>query len=118
MSDKKTTQMIEYTVEVSPNGTQYWYLNGVFHREGNKPSLVFPDGEQRWYINGKLHREDGPAIVYSNRSNRRPSWFLNGKGLTEEEFNNRNKIELTLEDLEEISKKFNIPLDKLMIKNK
>jgi hypothetical protein len=40
-------------------------------------------------------------------------WYLNGKELSEEEFNNRNKVELTLE---EISRKFNIPLESLRIK--
>ena len=78
--------MIEYKVTVSPNGTQHWWLNG------------------------NLHREDGPAVVWSDGTK---SWSLNGKELSEEEFNNRHNVELTLE---EIAKKFNIPLDQLKIK--
>jgi hypothetical protein len=36
---------------------------------------------------GELHREEGPAIEYADSK----SWYINGKYLTEEEFNNRNK---------------------------
>jgi hypothetical protein len=38
----------------------------------------------------KLHREDGPAIEYANRDK---AWYINGKRLTEEEFNARNRRE-------------------------
>jgi hypothetical protein len=78
--------MIEYTVKVYDNGNKFWYLNG------------------------KLHREDGPAVEYADGNK---AWFLKGKELSEEEFNNRNKVELTLE---EISEKFNIPIEQLRIK--
>ena len=37
-------------------------------------------------VNGKLHREDGPAIKFAGGSK---YWFLNGKRLTEKEFNER-----------------------------
>ena len=47
------------------------------------------------------------------RPNGNNSWWINGKRLTEKAFNNRHNVELTLE---EISEKFNIPLDKLRIK--
>ena len=77
--------MKEYKVEVHENGTRYWF------------------------INDKLHREDGPAIEYANGGN---YWYIEGEGLTEEEFNNRNKVELTLED---IAKVMNIDVDALRI---
>lgn len=35
-----------------------------------------------------LHREDGPAIVWPNCHK---AWFINGKQLTEEEFNARTE---------------------------
>ena len=57
------------------------------------------------------HREDGPAIENANGDK---SWFLNGKRLTEEEFNAlMNPVELTLD---EIAKKFGVSVDKLKIK--
>ena len=77
--------MKEYKVEVRENGTRYWF------------------------INDKLHREDGPAIEYANGGN---YWYIEGEELTEEEFNNRNKVELTLED---IAKVMNIDVDALRI---
>ena len=77
--------MIEYTVQVSDDGTN------------------------KWYLNGKRHREDGPAIECMDGTK---EWFLNGVELTEEEFNKRNNVELTLED---IASKFEIDVDKLKI---
>jgi len=42
-----------------------------------------------WFnLEGKLHREDGPA---SENANGDKSYYLNGKLLTEKEFNNRTK---------------------------
>ena len=68
--------MIEYTVRVFSNRTE-------------------------WYINGKLHREDGPAVEYANGYK---GWWLNGENLTEEEFNRRTQPtkELTVAEIEEL----------------
>ena len=96
--------MIEYTVQVHPNGTKYWYLNGKLHREDG-PAIECADGTKKWYLNGKLHREDGPAVEYPDGTkwwylndqlhredgpaweyaDGRRLWYLNGKELTEEE---------------------------------
>ena len=40
-------------------------------------------GHKRWYQNGELHRENGPAIERPDGGKR---WFLDGKELTEDEF--------------------------------
>ena len=59
-----------------------------------------------------LHREDGPAVEYADG---RESWYINGKRLTEKEFNTRiNPVELTLQ---EIAEKFGVSVDKLKIIN-
>ena len=58
------------------SGHQYWYLNGKYHREGDNPAIIKPNGYQAWYLNGKRHRENGPAIIYSNGELR---WYLNDK---------------------------------------
>ena len=117
---------------VCSNGTQHWYLNGELHREDG-PAVEFANGTKYWYLNDKRHREDGPAVEYYNGGkywylndklhredgpsiecvNGTKYWYINGKELTEEEFNNRNKVELTLED---IAKVMNIDVDALRIK--
>lgn len=54
----------------------YWYLNNKFHRENDKPAIIWSDGSKHWYINGKRHREnDKPAIIWSDESK---EWWKNG----------------------------------------
>jgi hypothetical protein len=101
--------MIEYTVKVYDNGTKTWYLNDKLHRTDG-PAVEWTNGYKAWYLNGKRHREDGPAIEWSTGAK---FWYINGKSLSEKEFNDRNKVELSLE---EISEKFNIPIEQLRIK--
>jgi len=43
-------------------------------------------GDRKYYLDDELHREDGPAVEYSNGDK---EWRLNGKELTEEEFNKK-----------------------------
>ena len=62
-----------------------------------------------WFLNGKFHREDGPAVEWADCYK---VWCLNGRQLTEDEFNARmNPVELTLD---EIASKFNIPVSQLV----
>ena len=45
--------------------------------------------ETEWFnLNGEHHREDGPAVEYTNGDK---YWFINGKLLTETEFNQRTE---------------------------
>jgi hypothetical protein len=125
--------MQKYTVLVNTNGDREWYQNGKRHREDG-PAIEDANGYKAWYKNGKIHREDGPAVEdaggdkvwYQNGSLHRldgpavehasgsKEWYIEGKELTEEEFNNRNnKVEVTLKD---IAKAMNIDVDKLRIK--
>ena len=100
--------MIEYTVKVFNNGSEYWYLNDKLHREDG-PAVKHLSGDELWYIDGKLHRIDGPAIEYNTGSkfwykngelhredgpaveyvDGYKEWYLNGIEFTEEEFNAR-----------------------------
>lgn len=71
------------------NGDQYWYHQGLLHREGGLPATLTRYGEQYWY-EGERHREDGPAVI--NRSiNGRViyEWWVFDKQLSEEEFTKR-----------------------------
>ena len=73
--------MIEYTVKIDTDGTRFWYLNNMLHREDG-PAIEYAGGDKFWYLNDKLHREDGPAIEYASGTK---LWYLNGKELTEQE---------------------------------
>ena len=74
------------------DGSKLWYINGERHCEDG-PAIEDADGTKAWYINGELHREDGPAVEEVDGFK---EWYIDGKRLTEDEFNDRNKVELTL----------------------
>ena len=76
--------MQEYTVKVSDNGDKEWYQNGMRHRLDG-PAWEEADGSKSWWQNDDLHRLDGPAIEEANGT---MYWYIDGKELTEEEFNN------------------------------
>ena len=92
--------MNKYEVEVDSNGTKYWYLNDMLHREDGA-AIEHANGDKFFYLNNKLHREDGPAI---ERANGDKFWYLNDKYLTEQEFNQKmNKpTELTMSQLNDL----------------
>jgi hypothetical protein len=72
---------------------------------------VYDNGDRGWRHNGELHRLDGPAVEGADGYK---AWYIEGKQLTEEEFNNRNnKVEVTLKD---IAKAMNIAPNLLRIK--
>ena len=111
--------MIEYTVQVHNNRTEWlnkdeelhridgpaiewnhgdksWYINGLRHREDG-PACEYINGIKEWYQNGRRHREDGPAYEYPGIK----QWFIEGEELTEDEFNQRNSVkEMTVADIE------------------
>ena len=100
---------VKYEVRVYDDGTKHWYQNGLLHRTDG-PAIEHSDGDKFWYQNDKLHRTDGPAFEcdvykawYQNGNRHRTdgpaienvngdkSWYLEGKELTEAEFNARTK---------------------------
>ena len=74
--------MQKYTVEVSDNGSVFWYKHGTkqLHRLDG-PAVERADGYRAWYQNGKRHRIDGPAIEWTNgeKDNIDSFWYQNGK---------------------------------------
>ena len=34
------------------DGSKYWHLNNLYHRENNKPAVIHADGSKEWYVNG------------------------------------------------------------------
>ena len=95
MSYKETT-MIEYTVRVCDYKTDWRNKLGQLHREDG-PAREYAQGSKAWYKNGELHREDGPACEFDDGSK---AWWIHDELLTEDQFNNRNKIEMTVADIE------------------
>ncbi|MEJ1960025.1 MAG: hypothetical protein WDO56_00120 [Gammaproteobacteria bacterium] len=71
---------------IAPDMT-VWYRNGLMHREDG-PALETAEIKM-WFRDGIKHREDGPAVVTKNDVwlSDRCSWWLNGRELTEDEFN-------------------------------
>lgn len=54
-----------------------WYKNGLKHRDGDKPAMVFDDGTNVWFKNGLQHRDnDKPAVVYFTGTS---EWWFNDK---------------------------------------
>ena len=57
-------------------GNQYWYKNGLRHRDNDLPAVIMSNGYRSWYKNGERHRDnDLPAII---RENGDQFWYKNG----------------------------------------
>lgn len=55
------------------------------HSFNGNPAIEYVNGTKLWYRLDKLHREDGPAIITKNGDK---WWYINGRKLTEKQFNN------------------------------
>jgi hypothetical protein len=76
---------------------------------------IYENGDKFYYSDREmkiLHREDGPAVedAYGYKG-----WCLNGKRVTQEEHAKRTQKETVL-TLDEIAKKFGVPVEKVRIK--
>ena len=70
--------------------------------------MISTDGHQYYLQKGQYHREDGPAIIYSYQG-AKPMFYLNGKNLTEQIFQELNKgrqLIKALSSLEKFSDKY------------
>ena len=87
----------DYKVRIYADGTKYWYLNDLLHREDG-PAVEYASGRKAWYLNGELTREDGPAVECSDGYR---EWWLNGERYTEDEHAQATQRveELTLEQV-------------------
>jgi hypothetical protein len=43
---------------IQRDGTQEYFFQGIRHREGDKPAVIFPDGKLEYWENGKLIKID------------------------------------------------------------
>jgi hypothetical protein len=74
--------MSQPEMEVDPDGSKHWYLNGKRHREDG-PAIEWSGGGKCWYLNGKLHREGGPAIELPDGTK---CWYLDEKQYSFEDY--------------------------------
>ena len=88
MTEQAVFEALKYRIEVDTCGTR-WYFNSAreLHRTDG-PAVEWTDGTKFWYQNSLLHRTDGPAVEWNDDS---MEWYINGKSLTEAEFNQRVK---------------------------
>lgn len=54
----------KYTVRMTATGQVSWRLNGIIHRGGDRPAIMYKNGAEYYYQNGYLHRENGPAVAW------------------------------------------------------
>ena len=73
------------------NGAEYWYEDNQLHRIGG-PAVIRDQGiwgGKQWWARNKLHREDGLAVILPNNGGFQ--WWINGKRITDKEFNEQLK---------------------------
>lgn len=70
--------------------SEYWLLNGKYHREDGPANQYWYENGQKeyegWYLVGKKHREDGSAIQswYEDGQKEYEFWWLNGENCSRE----------------------------------
>ena len=59
------------------NGHKKWLVDGKLHRNNDKPAIVWADGSKEWWVDGQLHREnDQPATIWADGTKQ---WWVDGK---------------------------------------
>jgi len=92
-------------------GCTEWWIDGVRHRTDG-PAIVDKIVKRKeWFVDGVRHREDGPAIVCESGYK---SWYLNGRGMTEEEYLKRIAPEIVM-SMDDIADILGIDVNKLKI---
>lgn len=85
---------------IDKEGSKYWFVNAVPHRDGAPATIMF-NGTELWYDRGRLHREDGPAITYANGYG---LLYLKNKKLTLTEY--QHKLQLSDEFMSVLQLKY------------
>jgi len=66
----------KYTFNINVYNSKFWYKNDEYHRDKDKPAIIYGTGTMAWYKNGERHREnDKPAIIWDNGY---MEWWSNG----------------------------------------
>jgi hypothetical protein len=69
--------------EINGDLVTFANISGKFHRTDG-PAVVINNFSEEWYINGFLHREDGPAYITKHSFGISHRFFLFGKELTKD----------------------------------
>lgn len=101
-------------IKITKDGNKLYFSDQAMTIRSREdgPAVEYVDGYKEWWLNGKLSREDGPAVEHADGYKQ---WWLNDKYISEEEHTKRTRQEVVL-TIEEIAKKFGIPVEKLRIK--
>lgn len=69
----------------NPNICEVHYKDGILHRNGNEPAVIYKASHSKiyeYYVNGVRHRENGPAIIFEANTFNGPQFLQyrrNGK---------------------------------------
>jgi hypothetical protein len=72
-----TNQYDDLPALVKADGSQWWYRDGIQHRDGDHPAVIRRGGEERvWIKHGRPCRDgDQPAVVKDDMQ----IWYKNGR---------------------------------------
>ena len=78
---KSRIDKTKYTFEKYSSGNKYWLKNGKYHREKDKPAIIYNTGTMYWFKNGNFHRDcDKPAKIYNTGT---MTWYIDGEFIKE-----------------------------------
>lgn len=73
----ETINNVEHTVKIYQQNKIIYFVNGLIHREDDKPAIILNDNIFYWYKKGKITRNnDLPA--YINKKEQVEKWYNNG----------------------------------------
>jgi len=55
---KSRIDKTEYKFKKYLGGTMFWFKNGNYHRDNNKPAFVWDNGDMEWWVDGKFIKEN------------------------------------------------------------
>jgi hypothetical protein len=51
---KSRIDKTEYRVDKYPSGNKYWFKNNNYHRDNDKPAIIYSNGTMSWWESGEL----------------------------------------------------------------
>lgn len=73
------------------NSAMEFRMEGVLHREEDKPAIIRDSGTKEWYCHGERHRVNGPAIRHHWDAEKDEYW-LDGKQYSKQEWLKERKL--------------------------
>lgn len=85
-----------------------YHLNGLLHRDDDKPSYEDFNGTKKWYKNGVLHRALGPAVITTLIDDTMEEYYLRGKEIVDKD--REDFIQMVGADISEVPLYINHPV--------